>query len=121
MLDLRHCSRRLRGKRTAVRLRMALGIAIYGMFLAIIVPPLRRNRGVAIAVFSAAAMSCILRYMPLLNKISRGFAIIICAVAGSALAAAAVPVSQEDNDAGNVGCDGLGTDNAATAGRREEN
>ena len=72
----------------------ALGIAIYGMFLAIIVPPAKKQRPVALVVAAAVGLSLMIRYVPGLNRISGGFAIIICAVLASALGAALYPVKE---------------------------
>ena len=77
--------------------RTALGIAIYGMFLAIILPPARKEKPVRIVVLLAIAMSLCFRYLPVLNQLSSGFVIIICAVAASAIGAALFPVREEDN------------------------
>lgn len=77
----------------------ALGIAIYGMFVAIIVPPAKRDRGILLAVVIAAAVSCCLRYIPLFSFITQGFAVIICAILAAALAALILPVKEErEND-----------------------
>ena len=73
----------------------ALGVAIYGMLIAIVVPPMRDHRPTALCVLLAVALSCAFRYLPFLSKVSAGFVIIICAVAASALLAALRPVSQE--------------------------
>lgn len=75
--------------------RMALGIAIYGMFIAIIIPPSRRQKSVRSAVLLASILSCVMYYTPGLNRISSGFAIIICAVAVSALCAMWFPIKEE--------------------------
>ena len=75
--------------------RTALGIAIYGMFLAIILPPARKEKPVRIVVLIAVALSLCFRYLPLLSSVSGGFAIIICAVAASAIGAALFPVNEE--------------------------
>ena len=75
--------------------RSALGIAIYGMFLAIILPPARRQKPVRAVVALAAVLSICFRYVPGLNRISVGFAIIICAVAAAAFGAAVFPVKEE--------------------------
>jgi len=72
-------------------LRQAMGVAIYGMFIAIIIPPAKKVPAVRIAVLLAAALSCLMTYLPGLNRISSGFAIIICAVAISALCAFLFP------------------------------
>lgn len=74
--------------------KMALGIAIYAMFIAIIVPPMKRNIGVAFCVAVAAALSCVFKYVPYINKISFGFAVIICSVIASVLAALIFPKKQ---------------------------
>ncbi len=76
-------------------LRSALGIAIYGMFLAIIIPPAKKSKPVRIVVLAAVAMSLCLRYIPCLAQISSGFAIIICAVGASALGAALFPIKED--------------------------
>ena len=78
-------------------LRMALGIAIYAMFVAIVVPPMRRERGVLYVVAIAAGMSCCLYYIPLFNFISDGFAIIICAVAAALLMAWLKPIEDDQS------------------------
>ena len=71
--------------------RSALGIAIYGMFLAIILPPARKEAPVRFVVGLAVAMSFCFRYIPGLNRVSGGFVIIICAVAAAAAGAALFP------------------------------
>ncbi len=71
--------------------RSALGIAIYGMFLAIILPPARERKPVRFVVLLSIAMSLCFRYLPGLNQVSGGFTIIICAVAAAAAGAALYP------------------------------
>lgn len=78
-------------------IRSALGIAIYGMFIAIIVPPAREKKSVRYVVLAAIAMSCAIHYLPVLKQISSGFAIIICGIGASAIGAALFPVA--DNEA----------------------
>ncbi len=71
----------------------ALGIVLYGMFLAIIIPPARRQKSVLAVVAAAAGVSVLFRYV--LTAVSPGFAVIISAVAASALGAALFPVKEE--------------------------
>ena len=66
------------------------------MFLAIILPPARKERPVRVVVLLAVAMSLMFRYLPVLNQVSSGFVIIICAVAASTLGALLFPVGEED-------------------------
>jgi len=75
-------------------LRSALGIAIYGMFLAIILPPARKEHSVRIVVALAVAMSLMFRYVPALSGVSGGFVIIICAVTASVIGALLFPVKE---------------------------
>lgn len=75
--------------------RMALGIAIYGMFLAIVLPPARHSRAVAFVLAVAVALSLCFRYIPGLNTVSSGFVIIICGVAAAAAGAWKYPVEEE--------------------------
>ena len=75
--------------------RSALGIAIYGMFIAIIIPPSREAKPVAITVVLAAALSCLFYYIPGLNQISSGWVIIICAVIAAGIMALRFPVDEE--------------------------
>lgn len=77
--------------------RGALGVAIYGMFLAIILPPARREKPVRAVVLIAVALSLCFRYLPVLNRVSSGFVIIICAVTASALGAALFPVKEGES------------------------
>jgi len=76
--------------------RSALGIALYGMFLAIILPPARKQKPVRAVVAAAVLLSVAFRYIPGLSSVSPGFAIIICAVAAAALGAALFPVKEAD-------------------------
>lgn len=77
-------------------LRSALGIAIYGMFIAIIVPPARKLRPVAITILIAVLLSCVFQWTPLLKNLSSGWVIIICAAAASTFAALRFPVPDDE-------------------------
>ncbi|MBQ8525928.1 MAG: AzlC family ABC transporter permease [Clostridia bacterium] len=76
----------------------ALGIAIYGMFVAIVMPEAKKSKATALCVLVAIMLSCCFRYIPALNTVPAGFTVIICAVAASALFAwlAPVPVEYEE-------------------------
>ncbi len=75
--------------------RSTLGIAIYGMFLAIIIPPARQNKAVLRVVVLAVFMSCLFYWMPVLNQVSSGFVIIICALVAAGLGAWLFPIQEE--------------------------
>jgi 4-azaleucine resistance transporter AzlC len=73
----------------------ALGIAIYGMFLAIILPPARKEKPVRIVVLIAIAVRLLFNYLPTLKGVSGGFVVIICAVVAATLGAIFFPVKDE--------------------------
>ena len=62
-------------------LSSALGIALYAMFIAIVVPPCRRSKAVAVTALTAVGLACLFRYMPGLRLIPSGWALILAAVA----------------------------------------
>ncbi len=72
-------------------LQGCFGIALYCMFIAIIIPPARKGRKVAIAVIVSAIFSCLFKYVPALSFISKsgggGWAIIVSAILGAAICA----------------------------------
>lgn len=74
--------------------RSAFGAAIYGMFIAIVCPAARQLRPVAVVALSAAALSALIRYCPLLSWISEGFSIILCTLAAAALGAVLYPIQE---------------------------
>ena len=74
----------------------ALGIAIYGMFLAIILPPARREKSVRAVVLIAIGVSLLFHYLPMLSGISGGFVVIICAVIAAAVGAVLFPIEEKD-------------------------
>ncbi len=73
----------------------ALSVAIYGMFLAIIIPPSKHDRQVLYVVLAAMLLSSCFAWLPLLSKISSGIVIIITTVSVSAIAALLAPHEQD--------------------------
>lgn len=69
----------------------ALGIALYGMFIAIVVPPMKKDRRIVVVVLAAMLCSLILNYVPLVNGISSGFAIIISSIIAAGIGAVLFP------------------------------
>lgn len=73
----------------------ALGIALYAMFIAIIIPPCRENRAVLIVVGVAVVLSCLFAYLPFLSALGSGWAIIICGVVSALIGALLFPAADE--------------------------
>ena len=74
----------------------AMGILLYGMFIAIIIPPSRKSRSVFGAVLIAALISLLFKFV--FTKISVGFAIIISASVAAAVMALIAPVPDEEEE-----------------------
>lgn len=72
----------------------SLGIALYGMFLAIILPPARKSRAIFVVIIIAAVISVLLHFF--VKWMSGGFAMIIAALAASVFGAILFPIPDED-------------------------
>lgn len=80
------------------RIISCLGLAIYGMFIAIIIPDTRTSKPVLMVVIAAMALSTIFTFAPYLKAISSGFRIIIITVFVAAIAAVYAPVKEEEHE-----------------------
>lgn len=69
-----------------------MNILIYGMFIAIIIPPAKKEKGVLFGLLLAISLSCLFYFLPLFHFISSGFSVIISAVISSAVVALFFPV-----------------------------
>lgn len=77
----------------------ALGIAIYGMFIAIVVPVMKKERAVTFCVLLAMLLSAICYYIPIVGKIIPSeLHIVLCAVIASVILAIVAPIKTEKND-----------------------
>jgi 4-azaleucine resistance transporter AzlC len=70
----------------------ALGIAIYAMFAAIVVPQMEKDKKMLLCVLFAVILSCVFYYSPMLKNIPQGFVIIICSLIASGVFAFFAPV-----------------------------
>ena len=77
-------------------IRMALGVMLYGMFIAIVVPQAKEEKPILVSVALALALSCLFAWVPGLNRVSPGLAIVICTVLAAAGCAVAFPIADEE-------------------------
>ena len=77
------------------RVMGALCIAIYGMFIAIVIPESKKSRPTAICAGLAVVLSCLFYYVPVLKEVPSGFTIIVCAVVASTVMAIFAPIPTE--------------------------
>ncbi len=78
-------------------IRTALGIALYGMFIAVIIPAARTCRPVLLVILLAAGLSACFTWIPWLNQLSEGWVILICAVLAAGFAAWKFPLKEEES------------------------
>ena len=79
-----------------VDLVSAMGIAIYAMFIAIIVPPLKKSKPILAVVAIAAVLNCALTFTPFINRIGSSWSVIISGIAAAAIGAILFPQEMED-------------------------
>lgn len=77
------------------RVVRALSVALYGMFLAIIIPPARKNKVIAGLIIAAMSLSFLFSVLPVLSGLSSGVRTIILTVLISGAAAVLFPVEEE--------------------------
>ena len=78
------------------RLMSALGLAIYGMFVAIVMPGMKESKAVLIVVLLAVGLSSLFYYVPILSQVSSGLAISICAIIAALAGAVFFPVKEDE-------------------------
>jgi len=74
----------------------ALGVMLYGMFIAIVVPPAKKEKEICLAVLLSMVLSCLFSWLPALKTVSAGLSIVICTVAAAALCAILFPIPEEE-------------------------
>lgn len=77
-------------------LQNAMGIALYAMFIALIIPAAKSSRHVLYIILIAVAVNCGLKYIPVFSGISDGFRIIIATVTSAAAGAWLFPKEEEE-------------------------
>ncbi len=76
-------------------IRAALGVMLYGMFIAIVVPPAREERPVLVTAALALIFSCLFTWLPGLKQVSAGISIVVCTVAAAGVCAWKFPIEEE--------------------------
>ncbi len=79
-------------------LQNAMGIGLYAMFIALIIPASREKKEVCLVVIFAVIFACLLKYLPVLRNISSGFRVIIATVLAAGLGAILFPGKPEEQE-----------------------
>ena len=80
------------------RVLSALSVALYGMFIAIIIPPAKGNKVISGIILLSMLLSLAFTKLPLLSRISSGFRIIILTVVIAGAAAVFFPIKEDTNE-----------------------
>jgi len=78
------------------RILDALGISLYAMFIAIIIPEARKKLSVFLVVLLSAGLGILFYYTPYLKEVSIGFQIIIITIVSSLFGALVFPIKDEE-------------------------
>lgn len=76
----------------------AMSVALYGMFLAVIIPPARKNMVIAGVVMLSMAVSGLFSILPHLRTLSSGTRIIVLTLGIAAAAAVLFPIPEETQE-----------------------
>ena len=74
----------------------ALNVALYGMFLAVVIPPAKTSRILTGVILASMALSLVFAHVPLLAGLSSGFKIILLTILIAGAAAILFPVKEEN-------------------------
>lgn len=77
-------------------MQAAMGIALYAMFIAIIIPPAKREKPILCAIIISVLFSCVLTFLPVFDFISGSLKPLICAILAALIMAAAAPRERQE-------------------------
>lgn len=86
----------LAGSVLPLSLRTAMGVLLYGMFVAILVPQAKEEKPKLGAMLLAVLFSSMFWWIPGMNQVSQGLAIVISTVAAAGICALLFPVADEE-------------------------
>ena len=88
-----------------LRIVSALSVALFGMFIAVIIPPARKDKAVLAAVIVSFALSYASVHLPVISGMSQGNRTILLTIVISAVFAALFPRQTEDPEGGAADAD----------------
>ena len=78
-------------------LQNSMGIALYAMFIALVIPAAKKSKGALCVAAGAVFISSLIKWIPLLSAISGGWRIIIATVIACTLGAKLFPMEDVEN------------------------
>ena len=88
----------LSGELLPARMLSALGVALYGMFIAIVIPPAKESKVIRGLVIVSMLSSFLFSITPVLKNISSGFTIIILTIVIAGAAALLFPIDTKESN-----------------------
>ena len=88
----------LAGSVLPASIQAALGVMLYGMFIAIVVPPAKKEKEILVTVILAMVLSTLFALVPLLKQVSAGISIVICTAVAAAVCALLFPIPEEEEE-----------------------
>ena len=73
----------------------AMGIALYGMFIAIILPAAKKSKQITFIISLSVLVVCMLKYIPFFHMISSGFRVILATLISAGTGALIFPLNDE--------------------------
>ena len=77
-------------------LQSSMGIALYGMFISIVVPAAKESKAVLVVTTIAISISSILKWVPYMNFVSEGWVVIIATVVACSIGAIIFPREEDE-------------------------
>ena len=77
------------------QVQSAMGIALYAMFIALVIPPSKKSKAALTVTSIGIVISSIFKWTPYINQISDGFRIIIATIVASTIGALLFPKGEE--------------------------
>jgi len=74
----------------------SMGIALYGMFIAILIPAAKKSKEVVMIIAMAVFISSVFKWVPVMNRISEGWSIIAATVISSIIGAVIFTREEEE-------------------------
>ena len=74
----------------------SLNIALYAMFIAIVIPEAKKSVAITVVSLIAVGLSCMFYFVPMLSNISSGITICICAIVATGIGAVFFPIKEDD-------------------------
>lgn len=74
----------------------ASGIALYGMFIALMIPAAKASKTLLLVILVASGISVILNYIPLFSFLSSGWCVILSSVSGALIMTLISPMEEQD-------------------------